>query len=119
MEIEQRQEILARLRQRRENARRRGGGPQQQQQQQPENWEEILPPEILEELRGGGQGQVHLRHEQQRLEQQNNIQQVRTLFGTGRDGMVVVDPDLPLVELFWRSLLPWARVDGVPPGRLQ
>lgn len=42
-------------------------------------------------------------------------QRPRTLLGTGRDGMEVIDPDLPLVEIFWRSFLPWARVDGVPP----
>jgi hypothetical protein len=33
------------------------------------------------------------------------------------DGMGIpitrIDPDLPLVEVFWRSLMPWARVDGV------
>jgi len=31
--------------------------------------------------------------------------------------MVNIDPDLPLLEVFWRSLLPWARVEGVPPPR--
>jgi Transcriptional repressor TCF25 len=29
----------------------------------------------------------------------------------------VVDPDLPLAEVFWRSFLPWSRVEGVPPPR--
>lgn len=28
---------------------------------------------------------------------------------------VVIDPDLPLLEVFWRSALPWAHVEGVPP----
>ena len=28
-----------------------------------------------------------------------------------------VDPDWPLVEVFWRSFLPWNHVDGVPPPR--
>lgn len=28
-----------------------------------------------------------------------------------------VDPDWPLFEVFWRSFLPWNRVDGVPPPR--
>ena len=27
----------------------------------------------------------------------------------------LVDPDLPLVEVFWRSFLPWNHVEGVPP----
>jgi hypothetical protein len=27
----------------------------------------------------------------------------------------VVDLDWPLLEVFWRSLLPWNRVDGIPP----
>ncbi len=43
-------------------------------------------------------------------------QQLLTLLGRGRDGMEVIDPDLPLAELFWRSMMPWARVEGVPPG---
>ncbi len=43
-------------------------------------------------------------------------QQLATLLGRGRDGMEVIDPDLPLAELLWRSMLPWARVEGVPPG---
>jgi Transcriptional repressor TCF25 len=29
----------------------------------------------------------------------------------------VIDPDSPLMEVFWRSMLPWNRVDGVPPPR--
>mmetsp|Transcript_8461 Transcript_8461/g.15309 ORF Transcript_8461/g.15309 Transcript_8461/m.15309 type:complete len:315 (-) Transcript_8461:83-1027(-) len=28
---------------------------------------------------------------------------------------VDIDPDLPLLEVFWRSALPWAHVEGVPP----
>jgi hypothetical protein len=28
----------------------------------------------------------------------------------------IIDPDLPLLELFWRSALPWAHVEGVPPA---
>ena len=27
----------------------------------------------------------------------------------------MVDPDWPLLEVFWRSALPWAHVEGVPP----
>ena len=30
-------------------------------------------------------------------------------------GGEVIDPDWPMLEEFWRSLMPWARVDGVPP----
>lgn len=29
----------------------------------------------------------------------------------------VIDPDDPLVEVLWRSMLPWNTVDGVPPPR--
>jgi Transcriptional repressor TCF25 len=29
----------------------------------------------------------------------------------------MIDPDLPLVEVFWRSFLPWNHVDGVAPPR--
>ena len=50
------------------------------------------------------------------LEGERAMQQIRTLLGTGRDGMEVIDPDLPIAEIFWRSMMPWARVDGVPPG---
>jgi hypothetical protein len=28
-----------------------------------------------------------------------------------------VDPDWPLMEVFWRSALPWNHVEGVPPAR--
>ena len=28
-----------------------------------------------------------------------------------------VDPDWPLLEVFWRSALPWNHTDGVPPPR--
>ncbi len=41
------------------------------------------------------------------MEGQQAIQQIRTLLGTGRDGMEVIDPDLPIAEIFWRSLMPW------------
>jgi hypothetical protein len=33
----------------------------------------------------------------------------------GGPPMNVVDPDWPLLEVFWRSFLPWNRVEGVPP----
>jgi hypothetical protein len=29
----------------------------------------------------------------------------------------VIDPDWPLMEVFWRSALPWAHVEGVHPPR--
>jgi hypothetical protein len=42
-------------------------------------------------------------------------------FGAG-NGLVIggppthgIDPDLPLLEVFWRSALPWNHVEGVPP----
>lgn len=28
-----------------------------------------------------------------------------------------VDPDWPMLEVFWRSFLPWNHVDGIPPPR--
>jgi len=58
----------------------------------------------------GGEG-IHFDETQRVRDEQN-----RVLFGTGRDGMDVIDPDLPFVEVFLRSLMPWNRVDGVPPG---
>ena len=29
----------------------------------------------------------------------------------------VINPDWPLVEVFWRSFFPWNRVEGIPPPR--
>ena len=29
----------------------------------------------------------------------------------------VIDPDWPILEVFWRSALPWNQVDGIPPPR--
>lgn len=29
----------------------------------------------------------------------------------------MIDPDWPILEVFWRSFLPWAHVEGVPPPR--
>lgn len=51
------------------------------------------------------------------IQGQRAAQQMRTLLGRGRDGMQIIDNDLPFAEIFWRSLMPWNRVDGVPPGR--
>lgn len=35
------------------------------------------------------------------------------LLGTPRSEMTVIDPSRPIIEVFWRSILPWSRVDGV------
>ena len=37
----------------------------------------------------------------------------RNFFGPAT---TIIDPDLPLLEVFWKSALPWARVEGVPPA---
>jgi Transcriptional repressor TCF25 len=29
----------------------------------------------------------------------------------------MIDPDWPVMEVFWRSFMPWAHVEGVPPPR--
>jgi Transcriptional repressor TCF25 len=42
-------------------------------------------------------------------------------FGAGNGLMIAgppthnIDPDSPLLEIFWRSAMPWNHVDGVPP----
>eukprot|EP00535_Pseudo-nitzschia_heimii_P008479 CAMPEP_0197173116 /NCGR_PEP_ID=MMETSP1423-20130617/160_1 /TAXON_ID=476441 /ORGANISM="Pseudo-nitzschia heimii, Strain UNC1101" /LENGTH=699 /DNA_ID=CAMNT_0042621877 /DNA_START=210 /DNA_END=2309 /DNA_ORIENTATION=- len=36
----------------------------------------------------------------------------RNFFGPATE---IIDPDEPILEVFWRSLLPWAHVEGVPP----
>ena len=56
------------------------------------------------------------RGNEQGLDLEMLARQQRTMLGTGRNGMDIIDPDLPMMELFWRSMLPWARVDGVPPN---
>jgi hypothetical protein len=45
--------------------------------------------------------------------ERHNARANSVMLGTGRSGMDVIDPGLPIVEVFWRSFLPWARVDGV------
>lgn len=48
-------------------------------------------------------------------------QQPEIAFGAGNGFMIAgpptqnIDPDLPLLEVFWRSALPWNHVEGVPP----
>jgi len=56
------------------------------------------------------------RENDQGLDLEMLARQQRTMLGTGRNQMQIIDPDLPLMELFWRSMMPWARVDGVPPS---
>ena len=59
--------------------------------------------------RGGAMGGGDFEDLQQQLLQMAGV-------AGGADGMVMIDPDLPLAEVFWRSLMPWARVEGVPEG---
>jgi len=42
------------------------------------------------------------------------LQQMMMAAGHGQN-QVMLDPDMPMTELFWRSFMPWASVDGVPP----
>mmetsp|Transcript_32837 Transcript_32837/g.72059 ORF Transcript_32837/g.72059 Transcript_32837/m.72059 type:complete len:594 (+) Transcript_32837:769-2550(+) len=58
--------------------------------------------------RGGGGGDIGNDWQQQILEQMQ-------LAGAGGE-MLMIDPDLPLAEVFWRSLMPWNHVEGVPEG---
>ena len=48
-----------------------------------------------------------------------NDEQMAALAGMGGafagPPTVNIDPDSPLLEVFWRSALPWAHVEGVPP----
>jgi hypothetical protein len=38
----------------------------------------------------------------------------RTLLGPPTE---IIDPDWPVLEVFWRSFLPWTHVEGIPPPR--
>jgi Transcriptional repressor TCF25 len=62
----------------------------------------------------GGGGQEHFDDDDgawfAELQQQQRLFQQ---FGGPPGG--IVDPDLPAMEVFWRSFLPWNHVDGVPP----
>ncbi|GAX15230.1 hypothetical protein FisN_1Hh667 [Fistulifera solaris] len=54
-------------------------------------------------------------HGQQRMDIENLPAGFPALFGPPTN---VVDPDWPLVEVLWRSFLPWNHVEGVrPPAR--
>jgi hypothetical protein len=54
-------------------------------------------------------------HGQQRMDMENLPAGLPALFGPPTN---VVDPDWPLVEVLWRSFLPWNHVEGVrPPTR--
>ena len=67
----------------------------------------------------------HLRQNRNRQQQQlqeGEMELQRMLFeqmqrDRNGDGVVIVDPDAPIMELFLRSMMPWARVQGIPPGR--
>lgn len=55
-------------------------------------------------------GQFHANNEEVEM-QRLILEQIR------RDrGATVVDPDAPLAEVFLRSMMPWATVDGVDPA---
>eukprot|EP00934_Nitzschia_sp_Nitz4_P001531 Nitzschia sp. Nitz4//scaffold193_size40683//1159//5990//NITZ4_007493-RA/size40683-processed-gene-0.9-mRNA-1//1//CDS//3329540261//1531//frame0 len=54
--------------------------------------------------RGGGQ--------QEQLQMMDNNLQAGHFAGPPTE---IVDPDWPILEVFWRSALPWAHVEGVPP----
>jgi len=55
----------------------------------------------------------------QAMEQQQEEEQRRRMMHGGGIGPTgpptAIDPDLPLMEIFWRSLLPWTTVDGIQP----
>ena len=46
------------------------------------------------------------------------MEQLRGMLGmAGNDEVDLLDPDSPILQLYLRSLLPWAQVDGVRPPR--
>jgi hypothetical protein len=65
--------------------------------------------------RGGGAGPALEEHEHDANGlPANHRPQPQRLLGPPTQ---VIDPDWPIAELFWRSFLPWNRVEGLPPTR--
>ena len=62
-------------------------------------------------VRGGNDWMQQQQLQQQQLQQQQQQQG----FVLGGPPTELIDPDSPLMEVLWRSMLPWAHVDGVPP----
>lgn len=67
--------------------------------------------------RGGNNAAINRHHFQQHQAQQQQMLEMQRLMLAQQQeaemGTVVLDPDSPLMELFWRSFLPWSRVQGV------
>mmetsp|Transcript_25597 Transcript_25597/g.70424 ORF Transcript_25597/g.70424 Transcript_25597/m.70424 type:complete len:687 (-) Transcript_25597:1827-3887(-) len=59
--------------------------------------------------------QRHPRHAEMDLVDENGIAFAARENSFAGPPTEVIDPDLPLLEVFWRSALPWAHVEGVPP----
>lgn len=69
----------------------------------------------MQQQRGGGRGfdENHDRGDVM-VDANGNRMIQRHFFGPPTQ---IVDPDWPMVEVFWRSFLPWNHVEGIPPPR--
>ena len=66
-------------------------------------------PRLLRRLQAGGQ-----RGLDQLMRNDGARRRLGNVFAGG--SMTLIDPDLPLLELFWRSFIPWNHVEGVRRG---
>ena len=68
-------------------------------------------------LRGGGGAAGRQAAQQEMLAQFQRQQQQQNGIMIGGPPTHMIDPDSPMLEVFWRSMMPWNHVDGVPPPR--
>lgn len=72
-------------------------------------------PLLRHQLRRNRQQQQHQLEGEDMELQRMLLEQMQQAAGNGE--RVVIDPDSPLAEIFLRSMMPWTRVQGVPPRR--
>ena len=75
----------------------------------------VINPNRRQLLRRGDRAANHHMDALEALE--HRAQAVPDGFIIGGPPMNHIDPDSPLLEVLWQSMLPWNRVDGVPPPR--
>jgi hypothetical protein len=69
---------------------------------------------LLRHQRGGGGGGGGGMPDMMMMGQPGMVGQQQHLLGPPTQ---IVDPDWPMLEVFWRSFMPWNHVEGVPPPR--
>lgn len=73
-----------------------------------------LPRFVRRQARRQGQGDELADHDRNDLDANGNRLDRGRFLGPPTQ---IVNPDWPMLEVFWRSILPWNRVEGIPPPR--